>query len=339
MRLVYRWVMDERAVAEAVAILHAHGKHRWGDTAEQICGEARKTVATVRMSMSRALSFLDDPQLAQCVLPADGAGFDITAFLRSRGTLYMIASPAGSKDQAPVSGLFAALASEIRYQATLLAAQTTGKRLDPPLLMALDEACQICPCPIPSWVADSGGKGVTIVTVAHGLAQLRDQYSADAAQTIVDCAGTLMLFGGTKDPQTLDLFSRLCGPSSFDQQSRRRGEPGQRHLTEHPLMTDAMIRRLPRSHTLLVRDDCSPVISRAPLAWRDLRMIRAKIARRAVATVQPLAADLAEPAPGHAPRPAVQGTLPVPVGSPPRAPASNGHGTGHRPAGGGHDAR
>ena len=40
--------------------------------------------------------------------------------------------------------------------------------------MALDEACQICPCPIPSWVADSGGKGVTIVTVAHGLAQLRE---------------------------------------------------------------------------------------------------------------------------------------------------------------------
>ena len=147
-----------------------------------------------------------------------------------------------------------------------------------------------------------------------------------------------MLFGGTKDPQTLDLFSRLCGPSSYDQQSRTRGEPGQRHLTEHPLMTDAMIRRLPRSHTLLVRDDCSPVISRAPLAWRDLRMIRAKITGRAVATVQPLAAALPQPAPGHAPTGRRQDTLPVPVGSPPRAPASNGHRTGHGPAGGGHDA-
>jgi hypothetical protein len=109
-------------------------------------------------------------------------------------------------------------------------------------------------------------------------------------------------------------------------------------LTEHPLMTDAMIRRLPRSHTLLVRDDCSPVISRAPLAWRDLRMIRAKIARRAVAKVQPLAATLPQPAPGPAPRPAAQDTLPVPVGSQPRAPASNGNGTGRGPAGGGHDA-
>ena len=190
MRLVYRWVMDEKAVAEAVAILHAHGKHRWGDTAEQICGEARKTVATVRMSMSRALSFLDDPQLAQCVLPADGAGFDITAFLRSRGTLYMIASPAGSKDQAPVSGLFAALASEIRYQATLLAAADPRQAAGPA-------------------AAHGPGRGVPDLPLPHPLlgSRLRRQRRHDrhgraragaaagpvfgrrGAQTIVDCAG------------------------------------------------------------------------------------------------------------------------------------------------------
>ena len=33
-------------------------------------------------------------------------------------------------------------------------------RLDPPLLMALDECTQICRCPVDSWLADSGGKGL-----------------------------------------------------------------------------------------------------------------------------------------------------------------------------------
>ena len=37
--------------------------------------------------------------------------------------------------------------------------------------MALDEVTQICPVPVPSWLADSGGKGIQIITVAHGEAQ------------------------------------------------------------------------------------------------------------------------------------------------------------------------
>jgi len=58
-------------------------------------------------------------------------------------------------------------------------------RLDPPLLMALDEVTQICPVPVPSWLANSGGKGIQIITVAHGEAQLRSRWGADGARIIV----------------------------------------------------------------------------------------------------------------------------------------------------------
>ena len=44
--------------------------------------------------------------------------------------------------------------------------------LDPPLLMGLDEVTQICPVPLPSWLSDSGGKGIQICAVVHGEAQL-----------------------------------------------------------------------------------------------------------------------------------------------------------------------
>ena len=110
------------------------------------------------MTMSRALAFLADPALADAVLPAPGRSLNLENFLYERGTLYLIAESRG--EDAPVAPLFACLASELHYTAALLGSQMPGGRLDPPLLMALDEVTQICPVPLPSWLADSGGKGI-----------------------------------------------------------------------------------------------------------------------------------------------------------------------------------
>jgi len=59
----------------------------------------------------------------------------------------------------PVAGLFAALVIEIYHQATLAAAEMPGGRLDPTMLLALDEITQTCPLPLPSLLADAGGRG------------------------------------------------------------------------------------------------------------------------------------------------------------------------------------
>lgn len=37
-----------------------------------------------------------------------------------------------------------------------------GGRLDPPLLLALDEAALICPVPLERWTADAGGRGIPL---------------------------------------------------------------------------------------------------------------------------------------------------------------------------------
>jgi len=338
MRRVYAWVQGD-SVAEPAQILADAGKPDWAGVLAQMGSDARKTAATVKMSMSRALQFLADPKLAQSVLPGPGAGLDIAAFLRQCGTIFLIAESAGG-DEAPVAALFAALAAEIRFQAALLGSMGRHGRLDPPLLMALDEATQICPCPIPSWVADSGGKGIQIITVAQGEARLRERWGRDGAQTLVDCSGVKAIFGGVADTATLEAFSRLCGDTSYDQQGRR-GEAGQSHLTQHAVMTAAMIRRLPRIYALFVRADCSPVIAHVPVAWRDLRYRRAKFTGRAVADVRPVAAAAPVPARpvGLAPWPAIQDPQDAqPALVPPWVSSGNGNGHGHAPAGGDHDA-
>jgi TraM recognition site of TraD and TraG len=50
--------------------------------------------------------------------------------------------------------------------------------------MALDEIVQTCPVPV--WLADSGGKGIQLIPVAHGEAQLRTRWRQDGAQVVLD---------------------------------------------------------------------------------------------------------------------------------------------------------
>src|SRR5262249_34552554 len=187
-------------------------------------GEANKTISTVRMTMSRSLAFLADPALAAAVLPDPGQGLDIPAFVRETGTLYLIAETRG--EDAPVAPLFACLATEIHYIAALAGSHLAGGRLDPPLLMALDEVTQICPVPVPSWLAASGGKGSQIIPVAHGEAQLRRRWGADGARVIMDTSGAKIWLPGISDPATLDTASALCGTTAMREV---RTGPGPRH--------------------------------------------------------------------------------------------------------------
>ena len=117
MRAVAAWVSGaDPHVPER--ILLAAGARQWALTLAELRSEAQKTTATVRMVMSRALAFMADPALAASVLPAPGDGFDIPAFLRDAGTLYMIAE--ATTEDAPVAPLFAAMATEIHYAAALI---------------------------------------------------------------------------------------------------------------------------------------------------------------------------------------------------------------------------
>ena len=80
LRTVAAWVSGaDPDVPERILI--AAGARQWAVSLAELRSEAHKTTATVRMVMSRALSFMADPALAACVLPGPGAGFDIPAFL------------------------------------------------------------------------------------------------------------------------------------------------------------------------------------------------------------------------------------------------------------------
>jgi hypothetical protein len=330
LRHVAAWISAEDA-AEAEEILWNAGRDLWAGRLRELRGAAERTAATVRMTMSRALSFLDDPALLDSVLPGAGEGLNIGKFLAGSGTLYMIAE--SRSERAPLAALYACLADEIHYQACLLGSRAPGGRLDPPLLMALDEVTQICPVPLPHWLADSGGKGIQIMPVVHGEAQLASRWGDHGRRIILDTCGVKALLPGVSDPQTLEMASRLCGRAAFR-------EHGQDHLSRHPVMDEDMIRELPdrpAPFALVIRGGLRPVVARLPMAWKDRTYKRARRAGTAIATLTAARAAVTGAEPTEArlmiPPESSRQWAPVPGGDELREPEAtpagwNGHGHG-----------
>jgi len=266
MRQVGRWA-GSAEVAEAVAILAGAGHDEWAAQLAELTGPAEKTAATVRMVMSRAMAFLNDPALAAATLPGPGQAFGIDEFLLSGGTLYMLAR--GNGEESVLAPLFAALATEVEHRAVQLGSRMPGGRLDPPLLMALDEVTQICPVPLPSWLSDSGGKGIQIIGVVHGEAQLASRWGDHGRQVVLDTSSVKVFLPGITDVTTLEAAAKLCGQASWKIR-------GQDHASRHDVATPDMIRQLPAGFALVIRGGCAPVIARLPRAWKNPAYRRAR---------------------------------------------------------------
>ncbi len=265
MDLVHYWALSRSPGEFLRALLGAGGEaERWGTLIrDQMTSTATKTTDTIRYMVAANLAFMLDPVLREAVTPGPGA-FSPADFVRDGGTLYLIAESRTDRP-APVAGVFAALVTEIYHQAALAAAHMPGGRLDPPMQWALDEVTQTCPLPLPSLLADAGGRGVQIMPVVHGAAQLRTRWGRDGARAILDTCGTKVFLPGLSDPETLEMASKLSGTMA----ARERGHE---HESRHPVMTEDMIRQLPvrrdgTGYAFILRNGLSPVIGRPPVIW------------------------------------------------------------------------
>lgn len=98
---------------------------------------------------------MDSPTVADACRPSPAEQFNVEAFLRWRGTLYLVGG-AGDKRLAP---LLTALTEYVFDEAQRIAAQQPGGRLSPTLNFVLDEVANITPVPLDRWASDSRGWG------------------------------------------------------------------------------------------------------------------------------------------------------------------------------------
>jgi hypothetical protein len=208
---LFRWTLDPTAAAEAVAILTGStvAAAGWAESLEAMIDADPRTRDSIWQGVSLALSALADPRVLDAVTPRSGEHFDPEAFLTESGTLYLLATGAGAGAS---SALVAALVEDLIETARRMAARSAGARLDPPVLLALDEIGNLAPLPsLPTLMAEGGGTGITTMPVLQSLAQARDKWGENAANAIWDAAIVKIILGGASNSRDLQDLSTLIG--------------------------------------------------------------------------------------------------------------------------------
>jgi type IV secretion system protein VirD4 len=127
----------------------------------------------------------------------------------------------------PLRRLVGEITSELYARAT-----STGRPLEPPLLVVLDEAASIAPLADLDVLASTGaGQGLQLVTVVQDLAQMRTRWGPKAA-TIVNNHRAKIIGAGVSDTDTLTYVTRLLGDQELPQVSRTANDYGGHSTTE-----------------------------------------------------------------------------------------------------------
>lgn len=309
---LYRWSLDPVAAADAVAVLgrEATAAPGWDDALDQAARADPRTRDSIWLGVRQALSSLADPRVLDAVSPRHGESFDPEAFLAERGTLYLLGTSSGA---GAAAALVSAFIEDMVETTRRLAAHSPGARLDPPLLLALDEIGNLAPLPsLPALMSEGGGTGITTLTVLQSLAQARDRWGEQAANTIWDAAIVKLVLGGGSNARDLADLSQLIGERDEATDSVSRDANGARSTSTSirrvPIMDTSQLRTLPFGVGVLLLRSAAPfVLDLQP--WT---------ARHSGAQ---LAADRLHTE--HGLRRAVQPVTASPTGPPPRATVHN----------------
>ena len=223
---------------------------------------------SVWAGVRRAFDSLADPRVLAACSPSEADAFDATRFLADHGTLFLVGS---SGAQLSVAPLITALVEDLVETARRLAAKQTGGRLDPPLLLLLDEAANSAPVPsLPSLLADGGGAGITTVAVLQSLAQARARWGEPTADAMWDAATVKVVLGGLAHADDLTKISRLAGDIDEPTYSRTRGSSGSvtTSVRRVPALPVERIRGLAVGRALVLARRSAPVEAVLTPHWR-----------------------------------------------------------------------
>ena len=262
---LFRWTLDPSAAADAVAILNASPKAAtgWAEGLEAMIETDPRTRDSIWQGVSLALAALADPRVLDAVSPGEDEAFDPEAFIRDKGTLYLLATGAGAGNSA---ALVAAFVEDLVETARRMAARMPGARLDPPMLLALDEIGNLAPLPsLPTLMAEGGSTGITTMPVLQSLAQARDKWSDDQASAIWDASITKIILGGASNSRDLQDLSTLIGERDEFTDSVTLGDYGsrtnQRSIRRVPILPPDRIRTMPFGTGVVLLRSAPPIIT------------------------------------------------------------------------------
>jgi len=207
---VYDWLSDEATPVPA-QLLRTGGLRSIAASLEGTQGSPPETRGSVYFTARVAARCLRNPQITAWVTPPPaGAGlaeFDAAAFPASRQTLYLLSKDGGGS----AAPLVAALTDRV-MRAGVGCAERAGGRLDPPMLVLLDEAANICRiADLPALYSHLGSRGIIPLTILQSYAQGAGVWGENGMKALWSAATVKVIGAGIDDASFAEDLSRLVG--------------------------------------------------------------------------------------------------------------------------------
>lgn len=210
-----------------------------------------------------------DDQPTGVVTPGGAAQDSEKERPKKPNTLYLCAP---IEDQSRLSPAFGGFLNDLIRQVYLRVAET-GKPLDPPLLIAIDEAGNTPLKSLPEYASTLAGLGVLLVTVWQSLAQIESTYGRQTG-TILSNHLSKLFYAGLSDRDSLGYVSSVLGEEEIETLSFTddlHGGRGSRQLStsRNPLAPPHVVRQQTRGDALLIHGTLPPAHLRTRPYYRE----------------------------------------------------------------------
>jgi len=249
---VYGWLSDETSPAPVGVLRHA-GHPGLAASLAGTQGSPAETRGSVYFTARVAARCLRDPAITAWITPPPRGGlaeFDAAGFPTSRQTLYLLSKDGGGS----AAPLVAALTDRVLRAATA-AAERAGGRLDPPLVVVLDEAANICRiADLPALYSHLGSRGVLPVTVLQSYAQGAAVWGENGMRALLSAATVKLIGAGIDDAAFAEDLSRLVGDHDVPVSSHSSGagrSSRSTSLRQQRVLPAAQLRALPKGRALV----------------------------------------------------------------------------------------
>ena len=261
LRDVARW-LDDTASPTPAQLLDSAG---FGAMASALRGAqygAPETRDGIYQTARTAAACLHDGEIMRWVAPSASQlpVFSPDAFAASRDTLYLL-----SESRAAASPLVAALTDAI-MRAGRRHAEMAGGRLDPPMVLILDEAANICRiADLPDLYSHLGSRGMVPVTILQSYQQGVTVWGEPGMAALWGAATRKVIGAGTDDPRLARDLATLIGQHDVPVRSASYGDgrsSEQVSLRRQDIMQAADVRALAPGAALLLATGARPALVR-----------------------------------------------------------------------------
>jgi type IV secretion system protein VirD4 len=245
-----RW-LDTMEQAEVTAALVVAAAQDALVAFEASCRRDERQLSSIYTTAEMALAAFADPKV---VASARSSEIQADLLLDGSHTLYLCGT---AHEQGRLQGVFASLIQAV-IEAAIYRASVSGTRLDPPLLLVLDEAANIAPLrELDTLASTAAGMGIQLITICQDVAQLAARYGPDRARTIANNHRAKLVLSGLSDPTTLELMSGLLGEEAYQHhsvsaESHERRRTFTSSVAYRRLASTDELRRIPPGYGVLV---------------------------------------------------------------------------------------